>query len=189
MTYYDRRLIVLRMAPLLVVLALIEVLGGQVLKAFEPLWTAVPYLLLAFPAVNAVGGNIASVVSSRLSSALHTGSLEASVRAGVGRDGLVGLGLGLVTYGALALVLLVQARALGVGPNDPMNLVAVVLVAGLLLTVTLVAAATVTSVLSFHRGLDPDDLVIPVVTTLGDFAGIAYLFFAFALVQSWGVAA
>lgn len=183
MTFYDRRRIVSAMAPLLLVLGFVEVLGGQVLKAFEPLWAALPWLLVAFPAINAVGGNIASVVSSRLSSALHTGAVEPSVRAGIGRDGLLGAGLGLVTYGVLAFLILVQARALGVGPEDPMNLVAVVLLAGLLLTATLLSVAAVTSVVSFHRGLDPDDLVVPLVTTLGDFAGIAYLFVAHGLLQ------
>lgn len=176
MTYYDRWRIVQTMAPLLLALVFVEVLGGQVLKSVESVWLAIPYLLAAFPAINAVGGNIASVISSRIGSALHTGSLAPTVRAGLAKDGAVGLGLGIVTYGALALLLLAQARVMGVGPASPMNLIVVVLVTGVLLTATLVLTAAVASVVSFQRGLDPDNLVIPIVTTVGDFAGIAYLF-------------
>lgn len=177
MTFADRRRIVAAMTPLLLVLVLVEVLGGQVLKAGEAAWTALPFLLVAFPAVNAVGGNIASVVSSRITSALHTGTLEPTVRSGLARDGAMGLALGLVTYLVLALLVVAQARLTGSGPADPMNILAVVLATGLLLTLTLVVVAAVTSVVSFHRGLDPDNLTIPIVTTVGDVAGIAYLFF------------
>jgi mgtE-like transporter len=34
-----------------------------------------------------------------------------------------------------------------------------------------------TAFISFKRGLDPDDMVAPVVTTVGDFMGIVFLFF------------
>lgn len=176
MTVADRRRIVATMAPLLVVLVAVETVGGQVLKANDSLWSALPYLLLAFPAINAVGGNIASVLASRISSRLHTGQLEATIPAGLGSDGLAGLVLGLVTYGLLALVVLAQARLLGVGPSNPMNLLVVVLVAGLTLTVLLTVVAAVVAVASFQRGLDPDNVVIPLVTTTGDVAGIVLLF-------------
>lgn len=179
MTLYDRRRIVRVMAPLLVVLVAVETVGGQVLKASETLWSALPYLLLAFPAINAVGGNIASVLSSRITSRLHTGQLEATIAGGLAEDGLAGLVLGLVTYGLLAFLLLAQARWLGVGPSNPMDLLVVVFVAGLSLTVLLTVVAAVAAVASFRRGLDPDNLVIPIVTTTGDVAGIVLLF-AFA---------
>lgn len=176
MTVADRWGIVRTMTPLLVVLVAIEGVGGGVLKTYEELWAALPYLLVAFPAINAVGGNIACVLSARISSGLHTGSLEPTIGEGLARDGASSIVLGIVTYGLLAFLILGQAQLTGQGPTQPMNLLVVVFLAGLLLTGSLTVVASVTSIVSFKRGLDPDNVVVPIVTTTGDVLGIALLF-------------
>ena len=50
-------------------------------------------------------------------------------------------------------------------------------VLGFLLIFIVAFVSVLTAFLSFKRGLDPDDMVAPVVTTVGDFMGIVFLFF------------
>jgi mgtE-like transporter len=52
----------------------------------------------------------------------------------------------------------------------------VVLGSGVLLVCIISLVSVFTAFLSFKRGLDPDDMVAPVVTTLGDTLGIIFLF-------------
>ena len=40
----------------------------------------------------------------------------------------------------------------------------------------------ITAFLSFKRGMDPDDFVSPVVTTIGDTMGIVFLFLLIGVV-------
>ena len=52
----------------------------------------------------------------------------------------------------------------------------IILVTGLFLVCLISIISVLTAFLSFKNGLDPDDMVAPVVTTAGDTFGILLLF-------------
>ena len=54
--------------------------------------------------------------------------------------------------------------------------IAIFVLTGVLLISTVALVSVLTAFLSFKRGLDPDDIVAPVVTTVGDVMGIVFLF-------------
>ena len=54
--------------------------------------------------------------------------------------------------------------------------VAIIVITGILLISIISLVSVFTAFLSFKRGLDPDDMVAPVVTTVGDISGILFLF-------------
>ena len=54
--------------------------------------------------------------------------------------------------------------------------ISVILGAGVLLVCVISLVSVFTAFWSFKKGLDPDDIVAPVVTTIGDTLGITLLF-------------
>jgi len=60
--------------------------------------------------------------------------------------------------------------------------VSIVLGAGILLVCVISLVSVFTAFWSFKKGLDPDDTVAPVVTTVGDTLGITFLFLLIGVV-------
>jgi len=126
------------------------------------------------PIINAVGGNLGSVLSSRLASALHLGTI-ASVRSGELRTNLGSTGtMALAMYGSIALLAWLLAPRIGLGGGDvPLATIgAIVLGSGLFITGGVILLSLTTAFVAFRRGFDPDDVVIPVVTSSADLLGV-----------------
>lgn len=164
-------------APLLGILVLVQMLTGQLLNSQEERLLQLPILLALVPAVNGIGGNIGSVLGARLASGLHSGLVSPRLReATVRRNVLSAILVAAVTYGVLAGLVRVFGPALGLDVRQTIwELLLLLLGSGLLLTIILSAVTVVTAVVSFRRGKDPDNMVIPIVTTLGDLLGVASL--------------
>ncbi|MFB6280441.1 MAG: magnesium transporter [Haloferacaceae archaeon] len=163
--------------PLLLALTLVEVGSGLVLGEFEAELLRYPSLLVLVPVTIGTAGNLGSVLASRLSTALHLGLLSFDPRdshlAG-NAAALVALAASLfplVGVGAWALT------ALGGGTRLPLATVLLVAVsAGVALAVLAVAVTLVATYAAYRLELDPDDVVIPVVTNLCDVLGVLVLF-------------
>ncbi len=72
------------------------------------------------------------------------------------------------------------------GVSVPVNvgkLMLATFLAGLLLVFAMVILVMVVGWLSYRRGWDPDNVVVPVLTTAGDTLGIIFLLFAAAVVR------
>jgi mgtE-like transporter len=48
----------------------------------------------------------------------------------------------------------------------------IIILSGLILTVLVVVLGIISAFIAFKRGMDPDNMVTPIVTTSGDFIGI-----------------
>ena len=165
--------------PILLVLTLVEVGSGLVLGGFEETLLRSPSLLVLVPVTIGTAGNLGSVLASRLSTALHLGLLSFSTE----NEMLVGNAL--ATVGLAATVFpVVGAGAwwlteLTGGARLPLATVLRVAVgAGLSLAVLAVAVALVATYAAYRLELDPDDVVIPVVTNTCDVLGVVVLFLA-----------
>jgi len=140
--------------------------------------------LISIPVINSVGGNIGSVLGARLASGLHVGYISLSMKDKEMHDNLfISLLIGFITYLILAIVIyfiavfgnLVEDIAL-------IEFIAIIVFTGALLISTVALVSIFTAFLSFKRGLDPDDIVAPVVTTVGDVMGIVFLFVILGLI-------
>ncbi|WP_436346673.1 magnesium transporter [Natronorubrum sp. FCH18a] len=144
-----------------------------------------PGLLVMVPVFLATRGNVYGALGGRISSGLHQGLLEphfewndrlvnaviASFVNGIG----ISVVIGVVTWGAL-LVLGWEVAAL-------YELVAIMLVAGVLTSVVLIFGLLALIFAGYKYGYDPDNLVGPIVTTLGDIFGMLFMLFAIGLVE------
>ncbi len=173
------RRITATMLPVLSVLTLVELASGLVLDGFQPTLLAYPTLLVLVPVTIGMGGNLGAVLASRLSTALHLGLLDFDA----GDDALAGNAAATVLL-AVTLFPAVGAGAwglqalLGTARLGPATVVAVASAAGVALAVLAVAVAVAATYAAYRLGLDPDDVVIPVVTNVCDVLGVLVLFAA-----------
>jgi mgtE-like transporter len=169
---------------------LLLALGGGLCSglALEELLASIdrfPGLLVMVPVFLATRGNVYGALGGRISSGLHQGLIAprfayderlanavlASLINGIG----VSVVIGLLSWSALEL--------LGREAAHVLELVAIMLVAGTLTSVVLVAGLLGVLFVGYERGYDPDNLVGPIVTTLGDIFGMAFLLCAVILVD------
>jgi len=173
------RAIVGTMIPLLVVLSVLEMGSGYVLHELEQTFLGRPTLLVLVPVMIAMGGNLGSILSARLSTRLHLGTLTFSFRnpviltniaAVLALAATVFTALGVFAYG-LTLLPVVDVG----GGMSLRETVLVSVVSGMLLAVVAVALSVSATYASYRLGLDPDDTTIPVVTNLCDILGVVIL--------------
>ena len=173
----DVAAIVRGQAPILLFTAVVTLGTGLVLRFEEGSLFARPWLLALVPVINALGGNLGAVLGSRLTSALHLGLVEPAIQRGPLTDdvGLIATASTIV-YGTLAVVLGLAGSHVGFVPVVAFpDAVAVVMGSGLLLTAGVIGLSVGSAFLAYRRGLDPDDIVIPVVTSLTDLLGVVVL--------------
>lgn len=175
--------------PVLLVSAGGGLFAGVVLGGMEAELRAIPGLLLLVPALLATRGNVYGSLGARLASALHQGLVEPNlsladrrVRAAVGAA--LANGVLVSAFAAVSgfAILVVAER-----PRAPLAaLFAIAVVAGLLSGVLLTGAVVSVVFLGYRRGMNPDVLAGPVVTTTGDVVGIATMLLAARLVLALG---
>lgn len=176
---YHWKKIVMNGLPLLFVCLLVEVLVGQLLfLKEEALLSHLPLFLIAIPVINGVGGNIGSILGAHLASGLHVGSVEISIKDQVMHETVItAILMGIVTYALLSIGIYLIGLFNGLTMNVTLfSFVTTFLSIGVLLIGLVSVVSVVTAFISFKKGIDPDDVVAPVVTTIGDSFGILILF-------------
>ncbi len=184
MTVYSAKKIIKESAPLLVFLLALEILVGQLLNSQKSLIT-IPLILALIPVINGVGGNIGGILGARLASGLHTGVIDANLKGKELRENLAGAFiLGIIAFSVLAFLiyLILPIAGIGVDVIGLEKLILIMIGSGLILTITLIGLSILAAFYSFKRGLDPDNYVIPIVTTSGDVLGISSLIFIVYLI-------
>jgi len=175
---YSWKKIVKHGLPLLLIAVLIEIFAGQILQGKQELLLNLPIFLISIPVVNSVSGNVGSVLGARLASGLHVGYITNSYKnKEMHHNLIISLFIGFFTYFILAIVIYLVALFSNILEDITLiKFVSILLVTGFLLILVVSIVSVFTAFISFKRGLDPDDMVAPVVTTVGDFMGIIFLF-------------
>ncbi|KYK22561.1 hypothetical protein AYK24_01850 [Thermoplasmatales archaeon SG8-52-4] len=180
---YSWKKIVKFSLPLLTLTIMIEIFAGQILQGKQESLLLLPMFLISIPVINSVGGNIGSVLGARIASGLHVGYISINLKDKEIHDNFfISLLIGFITYLILAIVIYFVAL-LGNLTEDIalIEFIAIFVLTGILLISTVAIVSVFTAFLSFKKGLDPDDMVAPIVTTFGDVMGILFLFLLFGL--------
>ena len=158
--------------------------AGVVLEGLIESVERFPGLLVMVPVFLATRGNVYGALGGRLASGLHQGLIEpvfqwdtrlvnaitASFINGIG----ISIVIGVITWLALF--------ALGWESAALVELVGIMFIAGVLTSVVMIVGLLVLIFAGFTYGYDPDNLVGPIVTTLGDIFGMLFLLFSVWLV-------
>lgn len=171
--------------PILLVALLGGLFAGLVLEELIESVERFPGLLVMVPVFLATRGNVYGALGGRIASGIHQGLIEPRFER---QERLVnaviasfvnGIGISVV-IGIISWIALV---ALGRDAAPMYELVAIMLIAGVLTSIVLIFGLLVLIFVGYKRGYDPDNLVGPVVTTLGDIFGMVFLLFAVLVVE------
>lgn len=163
------------------------VLGGEgMLEGFENY----PGLLPLVPAFLATRGNVYGALGARISSGLHQGLVEPrferdwrlvnAVVASFINGIFISVFIGFLAWGLMQILVYLGAREASAALIE---LVGITFIAGVLTSVVLIFGLLLLIFAGYRYGLDPDNLVGPIVTTLGDIFGVLFLFFAVVTVD------
>lgn len=170
--------------------ALLVSLGGGLVAGlvFEGILVdlaAHPGALVLVPAFVATRGAVYGALGARIASGLHQGLLDPEFSrdrrlvAAVAASFVNGVGVAVV----VAVLGWAVLGALGRTVAPLWVFLALMLVAGALTSVVMIVGLLLVVFAGFARGYDPDNLVGPIVTTLGDVFGMAFLLVALVLVE------
>ncbi|AKH98582.1 magnesium transporter [Halanaeroarchaeum sulfurireducens] len=163
--------------PVLLVLTVVAVGSGLVLGGFEEALYEHPSLLVLVPVTIGTAGSLGSLLASRLSTAFHLGTLSFSLD----DEHLLGhtiatILLALSAFPAVGVGAWAIVSALGTRDLALTTVLAIATGSGAALAVLTVAVTLATTYGAYVLGLDPDDVVIPVVTVTCDVLGVVVLF-------------
>lgn len=190
MVEHTVRKILIESLPVLVVVLVFALAAGQFLDhTLDGLKLIFPLILLMIPAFIDITGDLAGVVGARVTSHLYTGELDEGFRPYR------------LLLANLVAILLVSASAyafLGIcvigitigltpvfGPIFPATgysqLFLAILAAGVLATALTSLIGLFAARLVYRSGRDPDSIIPPLTTTVGDLLGV--IFIATAILQ------
>jgi mgtE-like transporter len=173
---YSWKKIVLSGIPILTFTALLELIAGQILQGNSEILFRLPLFLISIPVVNSVGGNIGTILGARLASGLHVGTITYSFKDKIMHQNLfTSLIIGIITFFVLAILIYYIGYFGDIQMGFPEYLT-IIMTTGIVLVIMISFISIATAFISFKNGLDPDDMVAPVVTTFGDTLGIIILF-------------
>ncbi len=169
---WEARSIVRTMFPLLVVLSIIVLAAGITLESAEAMIEQYGILAVMVPTMVDMGGNLGSIMSSRLSSRLHLGTVSFDPRDPILLGNVIAvLALAASVFTALAFGAYAIGAVLGIGLALS-TLLVISLVSGMSVAVVAIVCSIVTTYLSYRAGIDPDDTTIPIVTNVVDVFGM-----------------
>ncbi len=164
------RRIVRQSVPVLVVAGAVDVVAGLTIEHQLASFVAYPALLVLVPPFLEETGALGGILSSRLSSKLHLGIIDATGRPQrAARDDffLIGM-LAVPVFLLVAVSAELASLALGFASPGWLPMIGIALTAGIVSTAVAVLVAYYGSVVTYRLGFDPDNYGIPLLTSSMD---------------------
>jgi len=170
--------------PFLLLTALGELLVGSLLiRVEESVATLIGFFILV-PGLMQLRGNISTSLAQRLGSATHLGTisweqglnapLKANIKASLILVTLISFFLGLGAYGVSFITVSFASAEIG-QLRSPLLFIAIAMMTALSASLIQMTITILVSLFSHARGLDPDNITIPVVAAIGDIITIICL--------------
>jgi len=171
--------------PLLIFCGLGGIVAGSTLGVMTDLLESIPGLIVVIPAIIAMRGNISTAFGSRLGSAYHLGVIDADnlwneeLKQNIIGSLVLSFFISIIV-GVLAYVTTVFFFKIN---PDPVKLIVIVLIAGIVSAVILTLMTVVIIYAVFKRGYDPDNTTGPALATFGDIVTMFCIFGSAVLVE------
>ena len=146
-------------------------ISGTLLSSNEEILYSIPIMLLIIPALNSLIGDISTVLVSRLTTHLYIGTLSPKIQKSERlKEDFYGL---LITL-LLSLVSLIFLGYLvgvisGIKIINPLLMSFIITLTILLIFFIMFITLFIGAIFLFKRGMDPNNFLIPFVTSLADF--------------------
>jgi mgtE-like transporter len=184
---YRFRSIVKQSVGVLYLCGILGVFSGLILHNKEKGLLLIPGLLILVPQIIAKSGSIGGIFGARFSSGMHLGFFKPFKINRYLLDHLLaaaGFWIAISPFAALVTYI----GALVIGAAIP-SLLTLVYISGFTLFVIVFSSVVLDFILaslSYKIGLDPSNIVIPLITSLGDIIGVFTLMYAISLFASVG---
>jgi len=168
--------IILESTPTLILSAAIGIASGSILHMKIESLTLMPVLVALIPLVIADAGIIGSVLGARLSSALHLGEIEAYKWSRLLLKNTIAIFiLGNASSALIGLLVYATFTVLKIPVLNLSTMLVFSFQICFIITVVMIIITTLLAFESFKRELDPSNIVIPIMTSLGDVIGVLSL--------------
>ncbi|MFQ6085437.1 MAG: magnesium transporter [Candidatus Bathyarchaeia archaeon] len=182
----EARKLFFEVLPVMLVVTLFELITGLVLGEMTDLLGMIPGLIVLVPAVLDMRGAISCALGSRLSTGVHLGVIgwdlgfNNDLKQNVG----AGIFLSLLTSGFLGVLAHLTSLILGLKSVGIVPLTLIAVIGGVSAGFIQIGITVTIALYSAKRGMDPDNVTIPSLATVGDLVGVLCLFAA-AMVVQW----
>ncbi|MEM3421397.1 MAG: magnesium transporter [Candidatus Hadarchaeum sp.] len=184
MTAYSLKRILWESYPVLILCAVISLSAGLILQSQLESIKTLPLILVMVPPINGINNNVCSILGSRLTSALHIGTIDpkfgkqAVLRRNVQATWLMSLGVFVFT----SVIFFAMALIFGINPVQSVAIMGAFFLASMVAIGVTMFCTVWLAFVSFSKGLDPDNVVIPIVTSIGDIIGVTCLIMAMKII-------
>ncbi len=163
--------------PILTFASLLGIASGLVLDTYGDFLLMYPGILILVPVMIGMGGNIGSILGSRLTSALHLGIVELRITDHLLRNNVIAIFIvGVISFFAVGVFGQLFCLLFGFKSPGLIKMILISSISGIFLTLIISITAILSAFVSYGYGLDPDDTTIPMVTSISDVFGILALF-------------
>ena len=164
------RNIVRQSTPVLFVCSILGTLAGGILNGSITTLLKSQTLLTLVPLFSGESGGLVSVLSARLSSGLHSGLIEAELKPGkvTLENFSIVIFLSLIMFPIIGFLAEASTTVLGNAGVNYLNAILISLIAGIIVVGVMLLIVFYISTISYRKGLDPDNIVIPLSTSLTD---------------------
>ncbi len=158
--------------------ALLSTMSGIILQREIALLVAIPSILVLLPAFVGEGGNIGSIFSSRIATHLHLGLIKPKFEIkGEAEKEITNTYLfSLIIFPIIGLTAYYLTVFAGMQALHLVTMFFISIAGGAILTTAITFITFLSSIISFRHGIDPDNILIPIVASVADFLGVACLF-------------
>ncbi len=156
-------------------------LSGGLLLVFSPLFESAPWILALFPPLLSVRGDIGGIFAGKLGTMLHLGEAEPRLRKNTAEFYSLIKSMFFLTFvDTIGIGFFAFIINLFLGNTSPQNILLFIVVppvSCLLAMALVIPTGTLLGTVIFKRGLDPDIIVYPAMSTLDDFViTLCYVF-------------
>lgn len=177
------RRIVRESVPVLILAGTVDVLAGITVQKRIEAFLLYPALLVLVPPFLEDAGALGGILSSRIATKLHLGTVELSRSPwrAVGEDILLVYVYAVPVFFLLGVSADVVSAVFDLGSPGALQMIGVSMLAGAFATTAAVAVGYYGAVATYRLGLDPDNHGIPIVTSSLDFLGAVSLILAIVI--------
>ncbi|MBR4447735.1 magnesium transporter [Methanobrevibacter sp.] len=167
---YETNTILKQSTPVLLLCSFLGGAAGSILNsAVETLLTN-PSLLTLLPLFSGESGSLISILGARLSSGLHSGLIEPFTKpeGEALHNFMICFILAVIIFPIIGLLAEGSSFALGLVGVGFDKIVQISTISGIILVAIMITLVYYVSITSYNRNLDPDNIVIPISTSITD---------------------
>ncbi len=166
----EMKKIIKQSTPVLLICSFLGVTAGSFLNNSINTLLKNPSLLTLVPLFSGESGNLVSILGARLSSSLHAGLINPVLKPEkvTIRNFSIIIFLAIIIYSIIGFLAELSSRLLNMPGLSFLPIISISTISGIILIGIMLFIVYLISSVSYKNGLDPDNIVIPISTSLTD---------------------